>query len=300
VAAPYAIAFVFQWPHSLLDSLWEILLCASVVIPLFMAARSLDWRINQVRRAALLIKGRSDNRAPILVLRSFSSDGLAFRPDKYGDNTIYRGHSYLNDLARAVCEIGQSIAIGAPNEVTGASFEKHDLLYFQSAESTWLKMFSLAGEGARAVILVPGTTPGLLQEVRALVSSGNLRKIILFMPPTPTGIIRWIGGYSGPKEIEKNSERVRASWKNFGLELPAYRNGGMLFVLNSIGTVALDYDLHGVDDCIDLSPIRTLVQHVNGPSAPLNELLPKLESLEVAMRMPSILLQMIELVLLGR
>jgi hypothetical protein len=43
-----------------------------------MVLRCLDWRINQVRRAALVIKGRSDKRPPILVLRTFFSGGLVY------------------------------------------------------------------------------------------------------------------------------------------------------------------------------------------------------------------------------
>jgi hypothetical protein len=271
----------------------------AILCALMLVIRSLDWRINQVRRAALLIKGRSDNRPPILILRSFSADGLAFRPRQYGDYTIYRGHSYLNDLARAASEFGQPIAIGAPSEVTGHSFAKQDLLYFQSSEASWLEMFSLAAQGARAVILIPGTTGGLLQEVSALRSSSRLAKIILFMPPTPTGIIRWLDRYSGPEEIPRNWERVRASWKDLAIELPVYRNSGMLFVLNSIGSVELNYDLNGSVDCVDVRPIGTLIQRVITPSAPLNELIVKLERLEIAVRRPSILRQLLGLVFLG-
>jgi hypothetical protein len=121
-------------------------------------------RINQVRRAALIIKRRSDKRPPILVLRSFFFGGLTYRPDQYGEYAIYRGDSYVNDFARAVDQFGQLIAIGTPGEVTGVSFVRHDVLYFQSAEATWLEMFNLAAQGARSVILIPGTSPGLMQE----------------------------------------------------------------------------------------------------------------------------------------
>jgi len=91
-----------------------LLLGGSLVLLFVVVARCLDWRINQVRRAAFVIHGRSDKRPPILVLRSFFFQGLAYRPDEYDKYAIYRGDSYVNDFARAVDQFGQLIAIGAP------------------------------------------------------------------------------------------------------------------------------------------------------------------------------------------
>jgi len=88
------------------------------------------------------------------------------------------------------------------------------VLYFQSAKATWFEMFNLAAQTARSVILIPGTSSGLMQEVHALISSDSL-----------------------------------------------------------VVTV---------------------------PSAPLSEIIAKLERLEVAARMPGILRQVIELIVLGR
>ena len=244
--AIYATAFFT--PHLTHLNCWfcPFLLCGFLLFPWVIWVRCLDWRINQVRRAAFVIHGRSDKRPPILVLRSFFFTSLAYRPDQYGDYAIYRGHSYVNDFARAVDQFGQLIAIGAPGEVTGVSFARQDVLYFQSAKATWFEMFNLAAQAARSVILIPGTSPGLMQEVHALISSDSLVKVIVFMPPTPTGMInKWIIRYKEPEGIARKWEQVRTSWRDLGLELPAYRNCGMLFVLNSIGMVELSYELNG-------------------------------------------------------
>ena len=174
------------------------------------------------------------------------------------------------------------------------------MLYFQSAKATWFEMFNLAAQAARSVILIPGTSSGLMQEVHALISSDSLVKVIVFMPPTPTGMIKWFVGYGGTGRIARQWEDARTSWRDLGLELPAYRNCGMLFMLNSIGTVEVNYELDGNCGDIDLRPICTLLQRVTGPSAPLSEIIAKLERLEVAARMPGILRQVIELIVLGR
>jgi hypothetical protein len=278
------------------------LLGGSLVLACVVVFRCLDWRINQLRRAAFVIHGRSDKRPPILVLRSFFFTSLAYRPDQFDDTAIHRGHSYVNDFARAVDQFGQLIAIGAPGEVTGVSFERQDVLYFQSANATWFEMFNLAAQAARSVILIPGTSPGLMQEVHALISSDSLVKVIVFMPPTPTGMIKWIARYRETEKIAKNWEHMRTSWRDLGLELPAYRNCGMLFVLNSTGMVELSYELDGNCGDIDLSPVCTLLQRMTSPSAPLSEIFAKLERLEDSRgrRMPSILRQVLELIFLGR
>jgi hypothetical protein len=149
-------------------------------------------------------------------------DSLTFGPAKTFKDTIER-RSYLNDLARAVQQLGRLIAIGAPDKVITDAFSKQDLLYFQSDESCWPHMFDLAATAARTIILIPGTSPGLLREVRTLRSSGSLSKTILFMPPTPRGAIRWIGEYNQPREVAREWEHARNALTNIGIKLPEYK-----------------------------------------------------------------------------
>ena len=271
-----------------------------MTVSLMFTWRHFKWRINRLRSAAMRIEGRQDNRPPILVLRSFTEGSLTFRPGKLYKDAIEPGRSYLNDLALAVCNLGQPIAIGAPGTVITEAFARQDLLYFQSDESCWHLMFDFAAKAARAIILIPETTPNLLWEVRALVRSGCLSKAILFMPPTPTGAIRWIAAYNRPTDIAVKWAHARAAWNKIGLELPAYQKSGMLFALGSDGDVQERCDLNGFVEALDLAPVRDLVERVAGSSTPLRELIPRLEPLEIPPHRPGILRQVVELIFLGR
>jgi hypothetical protein len=55
---------------------------------------------------------------------------------------------------------------------------------------------------------------------------------------------------------------------SIGIKLPIYQKNGMLFALSSDGTVEVKYDLNGLVEGLDLTPIRTLVERVAGRSAP--------------------------------
>ena len=271
-----------------------------VAITLAFTARHLDWRINRLADGAMRIKAREDERPPILVLRSFREGSLGFRPAKTGKNAIEPGSSYLNALAFAVRPLGQLIAIGAPQTVITEAFDRPAVLYFQSGDSSWPRMFDLASKAARLIIVIPGVTPSLLREVGALASSDRLSKVVLLMPPTPSGAIRWIAAYREPQQISVKWEHARTEWRRIGIELPAYQKSGMLFALHSDGTVEAQYTLNGFVEGLDLTPIRALAQRATGGSAPLRDLIAELGLLEVPVRRPPVSRQLIEFIFLGR
>ena len=153
IVATYLIFFLFGR-----DQLWEGIISAAIInLSLLIVVRRIYWRINKIRALQMRSVACSDDRPPFLILRSFGRASLTFRPGRYSDNFIAPGESYLNDIAASLQDIGLTLAIGAPDDTIGMS-EEH-VLYFQSSEDSWLEMFSLASEAARAVIVIPGDTP---------------------------------------------------------------------------------------------------------------------------------------------
>jgi hypothetical protein len=208
------------------------------------------------------------------------------------------GESYLNDLATALQDIGCTLAIGAPDDTIEMSEKR--LLYFQSSESGWTEMFRLASKAARAVIVIPERSPGVGREIRDLASSGSLSKVIIFMPPTPTGFeAQWIMQYVDTKAISIRWSAVQRQWECIGISLPDYDKAGMLFALDSSGKPHREVKLNGRAKGLDFTPIRELTKTLGGSSMPVSVLVPMLERLEASWNRHSLLKEVLRLIGLG-
>jgi hypothetical protein len=281
------------------DRLWVVTMLWGVIgVSSVLVSRRIAWRIDSIQALKMRSAARSDNRPPILILRSFSLTGLAFRPGRYEDSYIAPGESYLNVIATVLGDIGCLLAIGGPDDTIEMS--EKSLLYFQSAESGWAEMFRLASEAARAVIVIPGITQGILQEIRELISSGAVSKVIVFMPPTPSEFVgKWIARYSGTEAIATSWTIAQSEWGKIGVSLPDYDKSGMLFALDPSGRPRREVKLNGRVEGLDLTPIRELTKQSGGSSAPVSVLIPKLERLEAARKRAGLLREFIRLVVLG-
>jgi hypothetical protein len=194
--------------------------------------------------------------------------------------------------------MGCLLAIGAPDDTIEMSEKR--LLYFQSAKSAWVEMFRMASEAARAVIVIPGVTKGILQEIHALSSSGAISKVIVFMPPTPSGFAaKWITRYSDPQAIGMRWAEAQSEWKKVGVSLPAYDSGGMLLTLRDSGKPDRELRLNGKIEGLDLTPIRELTSALGVSGTPVSALVPKLERLEAPRKRLGLLREVIRLVGLG-
>ena len=173
------------------------------------------------RRATELLQ--VDQRAPILLLRSFADDELVIE-------TFGEGHSFYphrKTLEEAIIPslqlIGPVVAVGRPGEPIaplGAAREYISDDSWKSAVDQWLQQ-------AKFVVMVIGSVSdenGLAWELGRVLALGKLQKIILVMPPVPLG-----------SEATHSRER----WNQYNLflggVLPRYK-GDELFVTFDTGT----------------------------------------------------------------
>jgi hypothetical protein len=163
-----------------------------------------------------------------------------------------------------------------------------------------MKMFKLASEAACAIIVIPGWTPGLMREIRELTTVEALTKLIVFMPPTPTGFAaKWIVRYESTDAIAMKWEEVRRQWADIRVSLPAYEGGGMVFGLDSSGKPCKEFRLDGQALAVDLAPMRELARTPRASTQPTRTLIPELERLEVPRNRPGLILEILRFVGLG-
>ncbi len=104
------------------------------------------------------------------------------------------------------------VAVGDPSDVYGAG-------KVQTKNADWKKVVSDLAAAAKLIIYVPSATVGAIWEAEELVISKYLDKSVFLMPMSPTE--------SSSYHNEWNSARTIMG--TFGLELPMYQAGGMLF-----------------------------------------------------------------------
>jgi hypothetical protein len=246
---------------------------------------------NVVSNAWLRESLRQDSRSPVLILRSFDTQGSAYRPPRAVGKALLSGESYFDDIGLA--SLGPLIAIG-----TGARSAQPanapDVLYLHTSDKDWFKVFELASKAARGIICAPGDSPGSIRELCTLCQSQMVTKIVFFMPPTPAkahGLAAMNARFSpflDPGKVRKKWTEVRESLREQGLRLPEYHSAGQLFILENAERVISSLPLDAGPDLY----LKELAEHIEelfgrmpmSPGCPISELLQKTQPFEVPMR----------------
>jgi hypothetical protein len=264
--------------------LFASLLVASFYL-LFIVPNILNCKLHTAQALRVRLEAKVSNRRAILICRSFEPDGLAFHPAVWVHNQNYGRHrrdkgSYVSELAHAWAE-GYLVAIGAPTK-------REDLLhgvgglYFQTREEDWEPAFLLTAQSARFIWIIPGTTDGVMEEMRVLRKSGLTEKTIVFMPPQPVqrGLERVAREYCDPDHFTNRWKEAADRWRLEGCELPEYDIAGRIFTCNNDFSQRGYVRLNGATSQLrELLPqlVRTISE---GAGLPISQLVDQLEAIE--------------------
>jgi hypothetical protein len=270
VAVPVLTAIATDvWPRLNTESS-NVVPCIyfSLLVVAWYMSNATRYRRTIITRRRQRIVIASSSEPAVLICRSFSTEGIAFKPARLLRNgpghMVFRDSSYLDEVSQALAQFGHCIALGSPrrsrdrDQPVGA-----DLLYVQTRDEDWECAFNMVALAARFIWIIPGLSAGLLKEMRTLRDSGLTAKTVVFMPPQPDQRIidRLSAPYLDFDQFSGFWKRVGDHWQAEGCNLPKYESNGAVFTVNS-----------------DLSARRfvTLLGSLSHLSGALNELLPTL------------------------
>lgn len=286
------LVWIYKRGHASSVSMLLGFVCACTLACMFYCCfHALTAKANHIAAKRFRSAAARDARSPFVVLRPFKQDGLAFPLS----HLVARGRkgdarSYLNEIGEAVSPFGVLLAIGNPT-ATVDFYSTPQLLYFQAAENCWPAIFRAASEVARAVILIPARSPGVIEEMRVLANDGKTAKTIVFMPPTPvqsTAAQAFLPQISAER-IRDEWEQVRTYWAtSAGLFLPAYCSQGLLFVPREDYSCRVGANLDGKATVAALREgIVQLLPHLGGSASTLSHFIAINAPYQVAPPKPS-------------
>jgi hypothetical protein len=165
---------------ALAETTSDLFLAAIVGLPLCAAAIAFGKRLAQPSAARLL---EADERAPILLLRSFADDARQVRSKGLSTRVLSLGVRGRKRLEAAVADelarLGPFVAIGQPGERLprlGAARAYFSDDEWQRAVIDWIAR-------ARLIVMVAGRTAWLQWELKEIVRAGQLGKLLLLLPP---------------------------------------------------------------------------------------------------------------------
>jgi hypothetical protein len=227
---------VSSWIFDLLVVLGETPI--AVFIALFFYALRAGFiqsrKVAQVRfqQARLRAKAESDPRDFFLLLRTRrgaihqleeEEDWSADTPDVY----TWTSRDYLAILADALEPHGLLVAIGVSFHPSlwfdGQHQLSENILFIPAEDQGWFAVFKRLALDARAIIIVPENSPGVLSELRHLADSELQRKMLVYMTPAQHA------GNRGAAKRERWDE-ISAQLASEAMRLPPYRSGGTLYI----------------------------------------------------------------------
>ena len=230
------------------DFLIPALLCGcAIAVGSFFVVKIYAYRFKRINIRLALIRelSKTDERPPLLLLRSFAKTDLTdtcahFFLGNRRSQMIEGGVAFSYFFGQAAAPTGRLIAIGKVKEVGGhfagrlgyfGVMDEVEQLYIITDEERWYRVFLYLAEASRAIILIPEITAGVEREMSILAHSNLTSKTLVFMPPTPKNV-------KGIEEFvrQKYANRwrtVREYWQARGLNLPDYDLRGMVYRPNA-------------------------------------------------------------------
>jgi signal peptidase I len=170
-----------------------------------------------------------------LYLRPFTTDGRF----QVGCLLPSRAHRMLMD-PRWDIEMAVSIALGRslPLVCIGEQERASGAARLRSTDDDWRGLVTRLAEGASAIVMTPGTSPGTVWEMREILSRPAwCEKTLFLMPPyDPGGLGRLLALLRAPV-IERWWQGIRDALLPQGIQLPPYDWQGGLFRLWPDGTL---------------------------------------------------------------
>jgi hypothetical protein len=118
---------------------------------------------------------RRDQRAPVLLLRSFIDDDLQGREDRKWFRSADTFEEVLTDQ---LWLFGPVLAIGQPGEPIPRAGAAREYV----SHERWKERVHALANDASLIVLVAGQTPGIAWELENAGRMGNLQKTVLVLP----------------------------------------------------------------------------------------------------------------------
>ena len=189
----------------------------------------------QAQRIARL--ARTEQRPPILLLRSFFNSRLARHARvKAGEYVEAGGENIIKTLELPLAAFGRPVALGVPKHERPDS-GRQQIVYIETSDEDWQRVVLLVACVSRFVLMVPGWTDGVVNEME-LIGSGQLSsRTIVLMPPSLRS--------SDRKKIAREWNRVKERCAASGFRIPSYDDRGMLYIPNADFSVRTQVMLQG-------------------------------------------------------
>jgi hypothetical protein len=161
-----------------------------LTLPFWALLLQLGRRLSRPDAASLL---EADQRAPIVLLRSFQDDSKSVKSRNVLARLLFWGFGGRIRLEQAIAgelaRFGPFVAIGQPGERLprlGAARAYFSDDEWQAAVHEWIGR-------ARTLTIIAGMTRWLTWELQQVIASGKLDRLVLLLPPdTPAGrTARW-------------------------------------------------------------------------------------------------------------
>jgi hypothetical protein len=161
-----------------------------LTLPFWALLLQLGRKLSRPDAATLL---EADERAPIVLLRSFQDDEKSVKRRSVLARFLFWGFGGRIRLEQAIAgelsRFGPFVAIGEPGERLpdlGAARAYFSNDEWQAAALDWIRR-------ARTIVIIGGMTRWVTWELRQVIASGKLDHLVLLLPPdTPAGrAARW-------------------------------------------------------------------------------------------------------------
>jgi hypothetical protein len=144
-------------------------------------------------------------------------------------------------------------------------------LYLAEDDAAWHASFTALAKSARAVLVVPETTAGLLAELETLRELALIGKTLVWMQPAT------VYGSYGPEParlgnaLAERWQQVRIELSSVGIHLPTYDPEGMLYLAAFDYSIRVSVKLAGkFDELTVRQALAELGPSITGEFGPLS------------------------------
>lgn len=188
----------------------------------------LQWSMQRIERAFIAIRillrqkdlrsrAEDDPRRFLLVFHSYSHtemlDSNFGFTSTHGDVPITVYTSIVEEIETSLGQTYPILALGSPY------LRGPHAIRIWARPTTWKALAQKLIEDCRAIILIPESSDGLIEEAGMITKAQKLTKTLVLMPPFCSAeTTHWYD--------------VRARFAELGLNLPEYRESGLLYLAN--------------------------------------------------------------------
>jgi hypothetical protein len=187
----------------------------------YLGLEFLAARFQQRRNRAMAVE---DKRGYFVYLRSLKAKELQSITHSGGpanpSPNAFIVDDILEELDKALKDIGTLFVIGSKE--TGSMAWSPTTILLRSSERSWRPLFARLAKGARVIFIIPGSTPGIIEELTQIAEKRLLHKVVVVMPPA-----------TGRDGRRKAWNAVVSALGHYGWTFPTFVEQGMVYAASS-------------------------------------------------------------------